>query len=240
MGYNEAMRLSEEIIFTDLHHAYVIEAPREEGVAMLRALMEEFGIQTKGNPDFHEYLLDVFLLEHAHVLRREQSLRGSEGAKKIFLVAFNTILSEAQNALLKTLEEPTEGAHFFFVTRTSRVLLPTLLSRMQVVRGRPQITGQKSKEKNEGEEFLYATTFERMNMIEAWVKAKAEKKPKAKEEVRIFLGSLEHALYDVLQKGGNVTRALEHVLSAERILSERSPSLKLLLEHLALTVPKID
>ncbi|MEK7118380.1 MAG: hypothetical protein AAB869_02110 [Patescibacteria group bacterium] len=32
--------------------------------------------------------------------------------------------------------------------------------------------------------------------------------------------------------------ALEHVLFAERALSERSSSLKLLLEHLALTVPR--
>ena len=229
------MKLSEQIIFADLHHAYLIEASPEEGITALRALVESFGITTKGNPDFHEYNFDVFLLAHAHLLRREQSMRGAEGAKKIFLVAFNTILHEAQNALLKTLEEPTEGAHFFFITRTSEVLLPTLLSRMQVV----TIDGTRGASEYEiGEQFYKASVSGRLKMIEPYIKAKPEEKPKAKEDARVFLESVERALCGVLKEGGgDVAHSLEHVLSAKRTLSERSPSVKLLLEHLALTTP---
>lgn len=236
------MKLSEEISFADLHHAYIVESAQEEGRAALRTLIESFGISLKGNPDFHEYVFDVFLLEHAHALRREQSMHGADGAKKIFLVAFNTILSEAQNALLKTLEEPTEGTHFFFVTRTSEILLPTLRSRMQVLRSQPRATrGQPLGDT--GEQFLAASISERMKMIEPMTKAKADNKSDAKEDARVFLGSLEQALYEKLPRtalsNGALVSSLAHVLSAKRTLSERSPSLKLLLEHLALTVPNV-
>ena len=85
------MLLSEKIEKDHLHHAYLIEARATEGIMMLRTLIEGFGIATKGNPDFHEYFFDVLLLDHAHLLRQEQSFHGAEGAKKIFLVACNTI-----------------------------------------------------------------------------------------------------------------------------------------------------
>lgn len=223
-----------------LHHAYVVEATQAEGFAALKTLMERFAIPIKGNPDFHEYVFDSFLLDHAHALRHEQSMRGAEGAKKIFLVAFNTILHEAQNALLKTLEEPTEGTHFFFITRTSEVLLPTLRSRMQIIKG---LGSRGEGLGNEGEEFLKATISERLKMIEPMVKAKADDKSEAKERARTFLESLEQALYEKLPRAalGNsrYVSSLEHVLTAKRYLSERSPSPKLLLEHLALTTPSL-
>ena len=81
------MQLSEKIKQDHLHHAYIIEAREEEGIAMLRALMGEFGIRTKGNPDFHEYVFDTLLLDDANLLRREQSFHGALGAKKIFIVS---------------------------------------------------------------------------------------------------------------------------------------------------------
>jgi hypothetical protein len=214
----------------------------------LRALLSDAGISQTGNVDFHSYEYDTFLIEHAHSLRVEQSMHGAAGAKKIFLVAFNTMMSEAQNALLKTLEEPTQGTHFFFITRTREILFPTVRSRMQVIR--IQETGDRRQETgNAGEKFLSATLPERMKMIEHFTKAKTEEKPKAKEDARIFLESLERALYGNIPNSLSIDNefgisqknavALENVVTAKRYLSDRPPSLKLLLEHLALTVPKI-
>lgn len=256
------MRLSERITEDHLHHAYVIESSKEEGLRAVRGLIEEFGIAIRGNPDFHEHVVDAFLLEHAELLRSEQSYFGAEGARKIFLVAFNTMLSEAQNALLKTLEEPTEGTHFFFVTETREHLLPTFLSRVQVIARQSLVPSPQSLVNNAGEKFLRATVSERMEMITPMTKAKDDDKPKAREDARAFLESLERAIYQkfsgstrsglkevsprpdlVLQTGLSSTEAvsaLENVILAKRHLSGRSPSLKLLLEHLALTAPKVS
>ena len=232
------MKLTEAIAKNHLYHAYVIEAPREEGVAALRELIRGFGIATNGNPDFHEYSFDAFLLDDANSLRREQSFFGTDGAKKIFVVSFNAIGHEAQNALLKTIEEPTEGTHFFFVVRTREVFLPTVLSRVQVVTMDDAHNGI-SQEKL-GERFCRASVAERMDMVDPWTKAKPEEKPKAKEEARVFLESLERALYARLKRGdSSMPRSLEHVQTGKHLLSGHSPSLKLILEHLALTVPTL-
>ena len=240
------MNLSEHISLEHLHHAYLLEGERGAILEELRLLLSVGGIIQKGNADFHLYDHDAFLIEHAHSLRREQSMHGASGAKKIFIVAFNTMMSEAQNALLKTLEEPTAGTHFFFITRTGEILLPTVRSRMQVIRS--QEAGARRQETgNAGEKFLNASLPERMKMIEHFTKAKTEEKPKAKEDARIFLESLERALYNDIPNSLSIdnkfgileknTMALEDVITAKRYLSDRSPSLKLLLEHLALTVP---
>jgi DNA polymerase III delta prime subunit len=241
------MNLLEHITIEHLHHAYLLEGERGVIIEELTLLLSDAGITQKGNADFHLYEHDAFLIEHAHSLRREQSMHGAEGARKIFIVAFNTMMSEAQNALLKTLEEPTTGTHFFFITRTGEILFPTVRSRMQVIRSKE--TGDRKQEAgNAGEKFLNASLAERMNMIEHLTKAKTEEKPKAKEDARIFLESLERALYsDIPNSLSNDNKfgisqkhaaALEDVITAKRYLSDRSPSLKLLLEHLALTVPK--
>lgn len=234
------MDLRTHINFERLSHAYVVEGEREAGLAALRELVESFGIATKTNPDYHEYFFDALLIDDALLLRREQGMYGADGAKKIFIVAFNAIFHEAQNALLKTLEEPTEHTHFFFLVRSSEILLPTVRSRMQIIRSQPLIRSTEQKE-DAGTTFLHATLSERMNMIEPMTKAKTDNKPKAKEDMRNFLELLEQALYRA-PKGAvgdaACTDALRDVITAKRYLSDRSPSLKLLLEHLALTVPR--
>lgn len=230
------MDLRPHIALSSLSHAYVIEGARAPGLSALRDLMESFGIAVNANPDYHEYQYETLLIEHARELRREQGMRGADGAKKIFVVAFNAIHHESQNALLKTLEEPTDDTHFFFLVRTSEILLPTVRSRMQLVR---VDEGSSEGPLPLAVEFLRSSISARMKMIEPMTKAKTDDKPRAKEDARLFVEALEPLLYEMItQKEPRIARALEDVLIAKRELSGRSPSVKLLLEHLALTIPK--
>ncbi len=232
MSLKESLR--SELNVAAPHHAYLIVGEREGIVAELKTMLEEDGFVVKANADFHLYEHDAFLLEHAHELRREQAMHASVGGRKIFVVAFNTIMSEAQNALLKTLEEPTEGTKFFFITRNGEILFPTVRSRMQVIRILEVETNFASIDS--GILFLAASIPERLKQIERYTKAKTDDKPRAKEEARVFLIALELATY---AKGENMRYAiaLEDILTAKRFLSDRSPSVKILLEHLALTIP---
>ena len=235
------MSLGEYMDVGGAHHAYLILGERAVILAELRVLLESDGIATKANVDFHMYEHDVFLIDDAHELRHEQSMHASSGSRKIFIVAFNTITSEAQNALLKTLEEPTLGTQFFFTTRTGEILFPTLRSRMQTIQmqsseNSDQVRGA-GLPAQAGEKFLNATIPERMKMVEKYTKVKADDKSRAKEDARVFLESLEYALYKIMDKKIQCAKTLEDVTTAKRYLSDRSPSLKLLLEHLALTTP---
>ncbi len=228
------MALKDQLNIDTLHHAYLIEGERVNIFSELTELFDTMGIARSANPDLHWYEYDAFLIDHAHELRRMQSLHAL-GTHKLFIVAFHTIMSEAQNALLKTLEEPTEGTHFFFVTRHKEILFPTLRSRMQII-GRVDTLGGKEQNGGVGDAFLRASIPDRLAMIETFTKAKADGKAEAKERARVFLESFEHALL-VRIKSEGVAATLEDVIAAKRYLSDRAPSLKLLLEHLALTTP---
>lgn len=230
------MSLRAHIDFEHLHHAYLIEGERSETLKELLDLLGQSGIVQKGNPDFHLREFDAFLLDDAHEVKQAQSMRSGEGKKKIFIIAFHTMLSEAQNALLKTLEEPTQDTHFFFITRTGESLAETVRSRMFILQNRSESDAPIS---DSGETFLVGSIPTRLKMIERMTKAKTDDKPRAKEEARLFLESLEQSLYSRLsEKDVNaIASSLQDVLVAKRYLSDRSPSLKLLLEHLALTLP---
>jgi DNA polymerase III subunit delta' len=67
--------------------------------------------------------------------------RPFEGARRVFIVQADTLNVQAANALLKTLEEP-EGETVFVLLATSRErVLPTILSRAQVLRFNPVPAG---------------------------------------------------------------------------------------------------
>ena len=227
--------LADQITFTHLHHAYLIEGERNVVKEELFALFHAAGIDTTANPDFHLHEYDALLLDDAHKLKSEQSMKGSATEKKIFLVLFNTMISEAQNALLKTIEEPTPDTHFFFVTRTKEVLVPTVRSRLFLVH---RDLNDRDADLKQGEAFLRASIPERLKLVERLTKAKAEEKAAAKEDARLLLDALERALAVRMPHTDLATaQSLADVTLARRYLFDRSPSLKLLFEHLALTLP---
>lgn len=72
---------------------------------------------------------------------------------------------EALNAFLKNLEEPQENIYFALTSPSIRKVLPTIVSRCQVIK----ITNDKLQITNEGEDiekFLKLTTGEKLNYID--------------------------------------------------------------------------
>jgi DNA polymerase-3 subunit delta' len=64
--------------------------------------------------------------------------RPFEGGRRVVIIdEADALVSQAQNALLKTLEEPTPSSVFILVTSRPDMLLPTVLSRCPQLRFRP-------------------------------------------------------------------------------------------------------
>lgn len=63
----------------------------------------------------------------------EAHLAPFSGEVRMFVLVFRSITHEAQNALLKLLEEPPQTAQFFVVTSAHTELLPTLRSRLMLI-----------------------------------------------------------------------------------------------------------
>lgn len=71
---------------------------------------------------------DEFLLAQAHAAVKEAYISSNE-KKYIFLVG-KTFRTEAQNSLLKVLEEPPRNIVFIIITNSKSSILPTIFSRI--------------------------------------------------------------------------------------------------------------
>jgi DNA polymerase-3 subunit delta' len=95
-------------------------------------------LRLKASNRYHDILVPratTIKVNSIRELRRQASLSTFHGRKKIMIIMEAADLNdEASNALLKTLEEPTEDTMIILTTSKRGVLLPTITSRCQDVR----------------------------------------------------------------------------------------------------------
>lgn len=202
------------------HHAVVFEGESSAArAAALAYVRETLLLPLERNPDVVVYEHERLGIDDA----RELKLRASQAplsAGQAFVLVFDTATREAQNALLKLLEEPAEATYFVLVVPSIELLLPTVRSRLAYggrARGAPV-------ELPLAERFLSATIGERLTLIEPLVKEKD------RARVRAFLDALEQMLYR--QGVGKRAAELREVVFVRGYADDRSASVKMLLEHL--------
>lgn len=99
-------------------------------------------IAAGSHPDMHQVEADrvggVLKVEQIRLLQRQLALTPFEGRWRIaLLLRFHEANASAANALLKTLEEPASQAILILTARTPEALLPTIVSRCEVIMLRP-------------------------------------------------------------------------------------------------------
>jgi DNA polymerase III delta prime subunit len=230
------MSFREHIPSLELHHAYVIEGDGETLQPLLVEHLRTLGHDTTMNADHHEATFDVFTIHDAHELGKEISLLPGDTGRKIFIFTIRAFSHDAQHALLKTIEEPPSGTHFFFLIRSLGMLLDTVRSRVRIIRLSDHVSGHNT---SFAEHFLASSPGERISLLTPWTKSKKDEKLESKEEVRKFLRDLEVLLASTSERDQDAyVSTLRDILFAERELSSTSPSLKLLLESIALLAPR--
>ncbi|MFA5838849.1 MAG: hypothetical protein WC849_02835 [Candidatus Paceibacterota bacterium] len=232
----------------NLHHAYLIEGERDFVVGEICKFLEsDLDFKIIGNPDFWNEEYVVFGIDDARKIKETQ-IRKSFGNKKIFILSCNSMTTEAQNSLLKLFEEPTEGTHFFVVSNSSEFFLPTLRSRMVIIKSADSPrhggasadlsglnTDQGRKENFDFvEKFLNTKKAERLKIIKDIVEEKD------KEKAIMFLNNLEIKLREKVDfSSKEQTYTLKEIMRCRDYLNDRAPSVKLILEHLSLITPQI-
>lgn len=210
-----------------LHHAYIVEGNREESFESLCLFCEDkLKTSIKANPDFWYESVDRFTILHARTLR-EMQMKRTLGERKIFVVSFNFITREAQNALLKVLEEPTVGTHVFILTPSSNIFLDTVLSRVSILRSK------KNTETISADKFLKASYDSRSKIVAKMIKDIKDEKI-SKSEAIAFVQDISHSLHKNLQKNPTETaKKLKNLQAVESYLQDNSSSVKILLEYTA-------
>ena len=79
------------------------------------------------------FIQDDFKLEHAKAVVAESYI--SESSTKYIIFGANKFTKEAQNSLLKVLEEPPKNIEFIIISPTKSNLLPTVRSRLPILQG---------------------------------------------------------------------------------------------------------
>ncbi len=214
--------------FSRIHHAYFIEGGDFEYV--VREL-KKIDFVVRANPDFWRLETESLSIEDTRTIRELQSQKPIAGERRVFVIETFAITTEAQNALLKIFEEPTAGALFMIIAPRASILLPTLRSRMLVV---------SVKDKNlaaspiDPKKFLSASPAKRIEMLRPILEYKDREgnKKADKKAAAAFLSALREGC------GVSEYAALEAIDQALFYLFDRSSSVKLLLENVALSIPE--
>jgi hypothetical protein len=206
-----------EVNFTNLHHAYLLIGSREAAEKAVLSLFEENGIKLIGSPDFFVFKEPVLGIDDARRLS-EQAIRHAFTDKKVFLLSPEKLTLEAQNALLKTFEEPIEHTHFFLVLREENLAIPTLRSRVQVI----HLDGE-TEDLKEVRKFLSLPIKDRLTFIKKFVDKE--------ENLSAFLDKLLLILKEEKDMG-----RLEKVYKVRLMSDDRGALPRLILEHLAVVL----
>ena len=158
--------------------------------------------------------------------------------KKICIIATKFINREAEQALLKIIEEPTDWTHFFIVVPDSSLLLPTILSRVHVVK--TKFSKEDNTNLKEAAKFFLAYSLkDRVEHVSLIIKdnKEVENSGALRHYATSLVNEIEAQIYLKFKKNKkdqNFQFILGELAKARNYLSLPGASVKMILEHLAL------
>ncbi|MES2953413.1 MAG: hypothetical protein V4674_02545 [Patescibacteria group bacterium] len=223
---------------TKLHHAYLVVGDTTMLSSDLRSfLIEATGRELEGNPDISWWKGESVGIDESRDLRMQAGSGAfRKDTKRIFVVESYAFTREAQNALLKTLEDPAPGIHFFILAPSRDLFLATLLSRFFILESTRAEFADGDRIKALG--FLNAAPAKRLEMLATLVKKTddPDEKKAQKRSAGAFLVALEQALREKLTSNPGAVRALQEISAVKPFLGETAGNPRLILEHLALVL----
>jgi DNA polymerase III delta prime subunit len=213
-------------------NVFLIRGASLDGVL---AYLEQEGTAVSGNPDVYIRIYGQFGIDDAHDLTARAVGRATGARGRTFVISASGMTTEAQNALLKTIEDPPGDARFFFIIPSPETLLSTVRSRAQMhsFDDTDQADGEAARN---AAAFLAALPAQRLDLL----KPLLEKGDDDKRDVGAmiaFLSSLEIALSSFPhQRSRDGLHAIYH---ARKYMGDKGALVKPLLESVALLCPQV-
>lgn len=180
----------------------------------------------KNSPDFLFLDAKTFGIDDSRLLKSFLSTMPTGPNRKVAVISVDDFSYDAQNALLKSVEDAHMNTSIIFIKKDLSKILPTLLSRVSVLDIRDD------EKTNDAPLFLKMDQVERLERISSLVKKQKDEKDKTEiiqmlDEIEIFLASQEKRDF----------RDLEYVLKTKEAVRDTGASVKMILEGLALSLP---
>lgn len=111
----------------------IIAAKAQTALKNTQAILKKYHHPLHNNPDL--FVIPDYTIESVREIKKFLSKKSFSHPEKFVLIPeADKLLLEAQNALLKNLEEPGANNYFLLTTTRAQLLLPTVLSRCQIIR----------------------------------------------------------------------------------------------------------
>lgn len=220
----------QEIIHSD-HHAFALEWSTPTPEQLIGTLKDR---AAKKGVILHVSLFTepVFSIHTARAVHAEQTQKLATAEEKLIIISARSFLTEAQNVLLKSLEEPDAGVRVIIITPSFASLLDTVLSRTTPL-SIAQTNTPRDRQNESG--FLRASLQERLSTVASVLR------DETKQSQIELLESLESDLAGEAAAHSNdkaFIRVGKKVLEAKKAALTGRTTLKYLLEELALLLPR--
>lgn len=210
--------------------AYLIEGDAQSLEHLMQKLADEQVIE-RGNPDLYMRAYRGFGIDDARELRDRAQRKALTREGRIFAIFAPGMTADAQNALLKVLEEPPAGAVFFLIVPSPHTLLPTLRSRMQT------LSLDEKTRTSDADAFLAAPSAKRLEMLKD-IYEHDEDEGRDMAKVISFLRLLEER-FAKENPSREKAEGLEAIYRARKFVGDKGSLLKALLEQMALLTPRL-
>lgn len=203
-----------------LHHANIVLGRKTGRSLVFQFLEKDLNFDVRQNPDFWLLESESFGIDDARSLEKWALGKPFLGEIKVAFLIAGAITFEAQNALLKVLEEPTSGTYIFINLENLGNILPTFLSRVSILNNTPKVD---STPNNMALDFFRSGLKERFSLIQTLVKKEN------KTDMKDLIKNLERIAYTNNASSQN----MQDILTAKIFTATRGSSPKMLLEWLS-------
>lgn len=203
---------------TDMTHHAILQIGR----IIPEDLVAKYGVN---DPDVQVLQHDRIGIEEVRVLKYDAHQRPVHATHRTFVLVPKEITREAQNALLKLFEDLPLSARFKLYLEREDILIPTLRSRLHLEEG-----DSAQSDTGEAKAFLKLPYAERINLVQERAKAKDT------TWFRTLTEELEQYVHGVRMKEFSP----RDVVFVSENVRNRGASQKMLLEHLALSLPVLE
>jgi hypothetical protein len=234
-------------------HAFIYEGSEAETSAAARELAHSLEQEQHTSCELHIYSFGLFSVEDARRISDIAYQSSPTGLKLISLHAAR-LFHEAQNALLKVIEEPPAGVHILIGVPTFGILLPTIRSRttpFSAATGANTLAAAREGSSEAVHTFIQASDAEREKYVARLIdRSKSDNeyiKQHARAEALELVSGLMNAAHAqwLNQQISAYTKAqdedlrqfLDDLSVFAPLMHERSVPLKMILEHIMITMP---
>lgn len=231
------MNIFKNLFPKNLYHSYVISCNLAKASDYLIEFLQEEGhiINRDINILSQEYA--SFTISDSKLIKDWANLKKTNDYKKICIISTKFMNTEAQQSLLKIIEEPKDDTYFFIIMPNVLNLLDTILSRAQVI----EVSGDNVNDSLLG--FVDLSISKRLDFIENLIKNHEGEDTSGplRHEATMLINQIEKDYYAHFKnsykgKDKNKEFIFEELQKSRLYLSTPGASVKMILENLALVL----